>query len=136
MAWPSGGSRPGSSCPRSGCCRERKRREKREEAPAPEAKPDAEDAGDAAAAEAPKPDGNGSTKLFVNRGERSDITEEDLRWALQEGAVIPEEAIKDVRVLHRFSFVEIDPDHAEQAVERLDGTKVKGREIRLEVAHS
>ncbi len=49
---------------------------------------------------------------------------------------MPAEAIKDVRVLHRFSFVEIDPEHAEQAVERLDGTKVKGREIRLEVARS
>ena len=48
-------------------------------------------------------------KLFVNRGERSGITEEDLRWALQEGAVLPEEAIHDVRVLHRFSFVEVDP---------------------------
>ena len=50
-----------------------------------------------------------STKLFVNRGERSGIEEEDLRWALREGAVLPEEAIHDVRVLHRFSFVEVDP---------------------------
>ena len=38
------------------------------------------------------------------------ITEEDLRWALSEGAVVPEEAIHDVRVLHRFSFVELDAD--------------------------
>jgi RNA recognition motif-containing protein len=48
--------------------------------------------------------------------------------------VVPEEAIRDVRVLHRFSFVEVDPEHAERAVEFLDGTKLKGREIRLEVA--
>ena len=50
-----------------------------------------------------------TVKLFVNRGERSGIEEEDLRWALREGAVLPEEAIHDVRVLHRFSFVEVDP---------------------------
>jgi ATP-dependent RNA helicase DeaD len=75
-----------------------------------------------------------SVKLFVNRGERSGIAEEDLRWALREGAVIPEEAIHDVRVLHRFSFVEVDPDQAERAVEFLDGTKLKGKEIRLEIA--
>ena len=31
------------------------------------------------------------------------------RWALREGAVLPEEAIHDVRVLHRFSFVEATP---------------------------
>jgi ATP-dependent RNA helicase DeaD len=88
----------------------------------------------------PKADGDGkaskSTKLFVNRGERSGIDEEDLRWALREGAVLPEEAIHDVRVLHRFSFVEVDPDQAERAVEFLDGTKLKGKEIRLEIAKS
>ena len=77
-----------------------------------------------------------SVKLFVNRGERSGIEEEDLRWALREGAVLPEEAIHDVRVLHRFSFVEVAPERAEQAVEFLDGTKLKGKEIRLEIAKS
>ncbi|HWA54154.1 MAG TPA: DEAD/DEAH box helicase [Solirubrobacterales bacterium] len=78
----------------------------------------------------------GATKLFVNRGERSGITEEDLRWALREGAVLPDEAIHDVHVLHRFSFVHVDPELAERTVEYLDGTKVKGKEIRLEIAKS
>ncbi len=77
-----------------------------------------------------------SVKLFVNRGERSGIDEEDLRWALREGAVLPDEAVHDVRVLHRFSFVEVAPDQAERAVEYLDGTKLKGKEIRLEIAKS
>ncbi len=77
-----------------------------------------------------------SVKLFVNRGERSGIDEDDLRWALREGAVLPEESIYDVRVLHRFSFVEVAPDQAERAVEFLDGTKLKGKEIRLEIAKS
>ena len=85
------------------------------------------------AEDAPKRD---TVKLFVNRGERSGIEEEDLRWALREGAVLPEEAIHDVRVLHRFSFVEVAPDHAERTVEFLDGTKLKGKEIRLEIAKS
>ncbi|MGE5408159.1 MAG: DEAD/DEAH box helicase [Syntrophothermus sp.] len=77
-----------------------------------------------------------SVKLFVNRGERSGIGEEDLRWALREGAVLPDEDIRDVRVLHRFSFVEVAPDQAERTVEFLDGTKLKGKEIRLEIAKS
>jgi ATP-dependent RNA helicase DeaD len=81
-------------------------------------------------------DGKETTKLFINRGERSGIDEEDLRWALREGAVLPDEAVHDVRVLHRFSFVEVDPDQAERTVEFLDGTKLKGKEIRLEVARS
>jgi ATP-dependent RNA helicase DeaD len=77
-----------------------------------------------------------TVKLFVNRGEGSGIEEEDLRWALREGAVLPDEAVHDVRVLHRFSFVEVDPDQADRTVEFLDGTKLKGKEIRLEIAKS
>ncbi|HET7054555.1 MAG TPA: DEAD/DEAH box helicase [Solirubrobacterales bacterium] len=81
-------------------------------------------------------EGGKGVKLFVNRGERSGIDEEDLRWALREGAVLPEEAIHEIRVLHRFSFVEVDPDQADRTVEFLDGTKLKGKEIRLEIAKS
>jgi ATP-dependent RNA helicase DeaD len=77
---------------------------------------------------------NGAVKLFVNRGRRSGIGEADLRWALNEGAVIPDEAIEAIRVLERFSFVELDAEHAERAVERLDGTKLKGRQLRVELA--
>jgi ATP-dependent RNA helicase DeaD len=88
----------------------------------------------------PKRDGDGdaskSVKLFVNRGERSGISEEDLRWALREGAVLPEEAVHDVHVLHRFSFVHVAPDVAERTVEYLNGTKLQGREIRLEIARN
>jgi ATP-dependent RNA helicase DeaD len=123
--------------------RERPERSKAAEAPEPaearEATPAQDD--DAAEADVSETDKEKATpgksvKLFVNRGERSGISEEDLRWALREGAVLPEEAIHDVHVLHRFSFVHIDPDVAERTVEYLDGTKVKGKEIRLEVAKS
>ena len=113
----------------------RPRRRQRERGEGRERRPSAE----------PSANGDGDTgeesksktvKLFVNRGERSGIDEEDLRWALREGAVLPDEAVHDVRVLHRFSFVEVDPDKAERTVEFLDGTKLKGKEIRLEIAKS
>jgi ATP-dependent RNA helicase DeaD len=121
--------------------RPRRRERKRDKPPAETAEkveaPGAEK-GDDEPAEREKNGGGDakSTKLFVNRGERSGIEEEDLRWALREGAVLPEDAIHDVRVLHRFSFVEVAPDQADRAVEFLDGTKLKGKEIRLEIAKS
>jgi ATP-dependent RNA helicase DeaD len=116
----------------------RRRRREREERPGAErerqpAKAKAEANGDGGDGEKEKAE---TTKLFVNRGERSGINEEALRWALREGAVLPEEAIHDVRVLHRFSFVEVDPEVAEKTVEYLDGTKLEGKEIRLEIAKS
>jgi ATP-dependent RNA helicase DeaD len=84
--------------------------------------------------EHPETPADGMVKLFVNRGRRSGIGEDDLRWALTEGAVVPEDAIEAIRVLERFSFVELGADHAERAVSRLDGTKLKGRQVRVELA--
>jgi ATP-dependent RNA helicase DeaD len=92
------------------------------------------DGGDDRAAEPDAGQAADGAKLFVNRGSRSGITEEDVRWALTEGAVVPEDAIGSIRVLERFSFVELDAEHAEQAVERLEGTKLKGKQIRVEYA--
>ena len=81
------------------------------------------------------PDPNGHVKLFINRGSRSGITDDDIRWALTEGAVIGDDSIHDVRVLERFTFVDLDGDQAEKALDRLDGTKLKGKQIRLEYAN-
>ncbi len=74
------------------------------------------------------------TKLFLNRGSRSGLEEEDVEWALVEGAVIPEDSIHDIRVLERFTFVDLDTDHAEQVLERLNDTKLKGKQVRVEYA--
>jgi ATP-dependent RNA helicase DeaD len=120
---------------------ERRREREREAAPEPESKPleaaviapRAEpEAGGQAEAERER---NGHVKLFINRGSRSGIAEEDIRWALEEGAVVPDDAIHDVRVLERFTFVDLDDDQAEKALDRLDGTKLKGKQIRLEYAN-
>jgi ATP-dependent RNA helicase DeaD len=118
---------------------ERRRAVEKVERSAPSAAAGNGDAPEAVAAE----NGDGdeqaksdTVKLFVNRGERSGISEEDLRWALREGAVLADDDVHDVRVLHRFSFVEVSPDKAERTVDFLDGTKLKGKEIRLEIAKS
>jgi hypothetical protein len=79
---------------------------------------------------------DGVVKLFVNRGHSGGLEEEDLRWALVEGAVIPQESIRSIRVLDRFSFVELGADDAGRAVDYLDGTKLKGKQIRMEIARS
>ncbi len=111
--------------------RERPRRERE---PRPEAAPVAATDGAAPGeAEVAEPV-NGHVKLFVNRGQRSGITEDNLRWALTEGAVIPDEQIGAIRVLERFSFVELPDEHAKLALERLDGTKLEGKQIRVEYA--
>jgi ATP-dependent RNA helicase DeaD len=112
-----------------------RRRERAEDKKVAPPETEAESAAERVTDDAEKEPSNG-VKLFVNRGERSGITEEDLRWALQEGAVLTDDQIHDVSVLHRFSFVRVSPDVAERTVEYLDGTKLKGKEIRLEIARN
>ena len=56
------------------------------------------------------------------------------RWALVEGAVVPEAEIGAIRILDRFSFVDLPGEHAKVALERLDGTKLEGKQIRVEYA--
>jgi ATP-dependent RNA helicase DeaD len=104
------------------------------EAAQPEARPSEPAGRDADGAETQTDGVARGVKLFINRGKRSGIDDEDVRWALTEGAVIPEDAIGPIRVLERFSFVELDAAHAEQALERLEGTKLKGKQIRVEYA--
>ena len=50
--------------------------------------------------------------------------------------MIPEGEISRIEVLERFSFVELGSDHAATALERLDGTRLKGKQIRVEYAKS
>ena len=148
-------ARPGHGCGvrpgRVGPGRERVRRQRAAAEPAPEAPVEAAepiadvtavgieaDDGRPSAEVADRPEiveTNGHVKLFINRGSRSGIEEEDIRWALSEGAVIPADSIHDVRVLERFTFVDLDGDQAEKALDRLDGTKLKGKQIRLEYAN-
>jgi len=58
------------------------------------------------------------------------------RSLLVEGAVIPEDSIRSIRVLDRFSFVELGSEEASRAVSYRDGTKLKGKQIRMEIARS
>jgi len=48
--------------------------------------------------------------------------------------VLSDDQIRSVKVLDRFAFVEVDSDAAEQTVERLDGSRLKDADIRVEVA--
>jgi ATP-dependent RNA helicase DeaD len=103
----------------------------RERPRAPEPAGDGAPNGDSA----PAAEENGDhAKLFLNRGARSGLTDDDVRWALVEGAVIPNDAIHDIRILERFTFVDLDTEHAETVLERIDGTKLKGKQVRVEYA--
>jgi ATP-dependent RNA helicase DeaD len=82
---------------------------------------------------------NGSephAKLIVNAGRASGVEVADIVSAITAGAGLDGEAVRNVRVLDRFAFVEVPASDADEVVERVTGRTVRGTRLVLERAHS
>ena len=80
---------------------------------------------------------NGSeprAKLLVNAGRAAGIQVADLVGAITAGAGLDGEAVRNVRVLDRFAFVEVPDADAERVIEAVSGRDVRGRRLALERA--
>ena len=73
-------------------------------------------------------------KLFVGAGRRDGLEPADVVSALVDGSGLEGEDIHNVRVLERFSFAEVPAARVEEVVQAVSGTRVRDKEIRLEVA--
>jgi ATP-dependent RNA helicase DeaD len=80
---------------------------------------------------------NGSepqAKLIVSGGRAAGIEVADLVAAIAGAAGLDGEAIRNVRVLERFAFVEVPAADAQQVIEAVSGTAVRGHTVKLEPA--
>src|SRR4051812_7554611 len=76
------------------------------------------------------------TKLIAGIGRREGVEVADLVHAVTEETGLDGEAVRDVKVLERFAILSVPADEVERVLERLDGTRVKGIELRLEAARA
>jgi ATP-dependent RNA helicase DeaD len=74
------------------------------------------------------------TKLIAGVGRAEGVEVADIVHAITGAAGIDGEAVRDVRVLERFSFLTVPRSEAERIVEAVDGTAVNGTTLRLEIA--
>ncbi|HEY4279334.1 MAG TPA: DEAD/DEAH box helicase [Conexibacter sp.] len=74
----------------------------------------------------------GRTRLIVAGGLADGIEPKDLIQAITSAAGIDGEAVRNVRVLQRFAFLDVPAGDAERVVEQVDGTAVDGHRLRLE----
>jgi ATP-dependent RNA helicase DeaD len=80
-------------------------------------------------------DGELSVRKIIIAGGRSEGLEpSDIIHALTAATGLDGEAVRNVRVLERFAFAEVPEDAAERVVESADGTEVRGRPLRIELA--
>jgi ATP-dependent RNA helicase DeaD len=75
-------------------------------------------------------------KLIVDAGRAEGIEVADLVHAVTGAAGIDGEAVRDVRVLERFSFLSVPRSEAERVVDAVNGTPVNGATLRVEIARS
>jgi ATP-dependent RNA helicase DeaD len=126
--------------------RRRRGRGSRAEAPAAPVQPEAAEPVQPEAAEEerpqprrprhtkPRPRDGKVAKLLVGGGRANGFEPADLVAAIVDNCHLDGEDVRNVRVLERFSFVEVPADRAEEVVEKVNGNEVRGVALRLEVA--
>jgi ATP-dependent RNA helicase DeaD len=87
----------------------------------------------------PHDPGNGEAplrKLIVAGGRQEGLEPSDIIHAITSATGLEGEAVRNIRVLERFAFVEVPEDEADRVVERVTGTEVRGQPLRLELART
>ena len=67
-------------------------------------------------------------------GRAAGLEPSDIIHAITAATGLDGEAVRNVRVLERFAFVEVPADEAERVVEQVSGSQLRGLELRIEVA--
>ncbi len=75
-------------------------------------------------------------KLIIAGGHADGIEPKDVVHALTHTAGLDGEAVRNVRVLERFSFAEVPESDADRVVQAAAGIEVGGRPLRLELARA
>jgi ATP-dependent RNA helicase DeaD len=78
--------------------------------------------------------GGNFTQLFVSIGRNRRVFSRDLVALFNEKLSLAPGDIGDVRVFEKYSFVDISPARAGEAIEKLSGTQLKGRTIAVNYA--
>jgi ATP-dependent RNA helicase DeaD len=78
-------------------------------------------------------DGVPYAKLVVGAGRQAGIEPADVVGTVVDNTHLENDDVRNVRVLERFSFVEVPAARAEEVAIKVSGQRVRGTELRVEV---
>jgi ATP-dependent RNA helicase DeaD len=82
-------------------------------------------------------DGDGpARKLIASAGRGAGLEPSDIIHAITAATGLDGEAVRNVRMLERFAFLEVPEAEAERVIELVSGTEIQGHTLRLEAARS
>lgn len=73
-------------------------------------------------------------RLFIDAGRKSGVRPADIVGAIANEAGVPGSAIGAIDIYDRFSFVDIPETYLQQVMEKMDGTTIRSRDVRIRVA--
>jgi ATP-dependent RNA helicase DeaD len=82
----------------------------------------------------PRREREGKVKLLIGAGRRDGLEPADIVGAIVDGSHLEGEDIHNVRLLERFAFAEVPAKRADEVVDKVNGSDVRGVKLRLEVA--
>jgi ATP-dependent RNA helicase DeaD len=83
------------------------------------------------------PNGDGPARtVIVSGGRAAGLEPSDIIHAITAATALDGEAVRNVRILERFAFVEVPESEAERVVQQTGGAEVRGHTLRLEVARA
>ena len=78
-------------------------------------------------------DGVPYVKLIVSAGRRHGVEPADIVSAVVDNTHLENDDVRNVKVLERFSFVEVPADRADDVAQTVSGKKARGAELQVEV---
>jgi ATP-dependent RNA helicase DeaD len=79
-------------------------------------------------------DGVPYAKLVVGAGRADELEPADIVRAIVENTRLENDDVRNVRVLERFSFVDVPAERAPEVADKVNGNRVRGTPLRVEVA--
>jgi len=81
-------------------------------------------------------DGDGAGRaVILSAGRNAGVEPSDIIHAITAATGLDGEAVRNVRVLERFTIVEVPENDVDRVIELVDGAEVRGRQLRLEPAN-
>ena len=78
---------------------------------------------------------SGATRLHINTGKKKGVSPRHILSALIEETGIEKRLVGKIDVYDKFAFVEVPGEYTNDVLEKLNGSRIKGTKVRVEIAN-
>lgn len=78
---------------------------------------------------------SGMIRLYLNAGKRRGLSPRHILGAIMGETNVDKDLIGDIDVYDKFSFIEVDPSLEDEMLNKLNGSRIKGKKITVEKAN-